>query len=250
MASFRLPVALAGALGGRIQFGWAAKRIEQEQGIVRVYCSGSAGAHRTFTAERLVCAIRFSVLRDVELVPAFSAEKLRAIRELEHTSVVRTFIQYRRRPWTEWGWSTDLPIMHVLDAAPTQPQASGILEAYRVGPCARAASPLSEEERIARTVRGLSQFAPEVSSEAQRGTSYAWGLDPWARGAFAWFRPKQLTQWGRLLATREGRVHFAGDQTSPMPGWMEGSLLSGQRAAREILSGASGGAWRRGLRGA
>ncbi|NVI97585.1 FAD-dependent oxidoreductase [Myxococcus sp. AM009] len=252
--SDRLPVALAGALGGRIQFGWAAKRIEQEQGAVRVYCRGSTGEHRTFTAERLVCAIPFSVLRDVELVPAFSAEKMRAIRELEHASVVRTFIQYQRRLWTEWGWSngwlTDLPIMHVLDAAPTQPQASGILEAYRVGPCARAAGLLSEDERIAMTVRGLSQFAPELSSEVRSGTSYAWDLDPWARGAFAWFRPTQLTQWGRALATREGRVHFAGDQTSPMPGWMEGALLSGQRAALEILSGANGVGMAEGLRGA
>ncbi|NOJ79565.1 flavin monoamine oxidase family protein [Myxococcus xanthus] len=252
--SDRLPAALAETLGGRIQFGCAAKRIAQEQGTVRVYCRSSTGEHTTFTAERLVCAIPFSVLRDVELVPAFSADKLRAIRELEHTSVVRTFIQYRRRLWTEWGWSsgwlTDLPIMHVLDAAPTQPPPSGILEAYCVGPCARAAGLLSEEERIAMTVRGLSQFAPELSSEVQSGTSYAWDLDPWARGAFAWFRPTQLTQWGHALVAREGRVHFAGDQTSPMPGWMEGALFSGQRAALEILSGASGACMAGGLRGA
>ncbi len=239
--SERLPAALAGTLGERIQLGWAARRIEQDDATVRVHCVGSTGERRTFTAKRLVCAIPFSVLRGLELVPALSEDKMRAIRELEHTSVVRTFIQCRRRLWAEWGWShgwlTDLPIMHVLDAAPAQPQPSGILEAYAAGPRARAAARLSEEERIAMAVGGLSQVAPELSAEVQAGTSYAWDLDPWARGAFAWFRPTQLATWGRAVATREGNIHFAGDQTSPMPGWMEGALLSGRRAALEILPG-------------
>ena len=36
------------------------------------------------------------------------------------------------------------------------------------------------------------------------------------------------------LARPEGRVHFAGDHTSPWPGWMNGALQSGARAAREV----------------
>jgi monoamine oxidase len=238
--SDRLPAALAESLGERIQLGWAARHIEQEHATVRVHCLGRAGEPRTFTADRFVCAIPFSVLRDIVISPALSERKARAIRELEHTSVVRIFVQCQRRFWVERGWShawlTDLPIMHVLDAAPTQPQRSGILEAYIAGPRARAAARLSGEERVAMAVQGMSQIAPELSSEVQLGTSYAWDLDPWAKGAFAWFRPTQLTEWGSVLATPEGRIHFAGDQTSPMPGWMEGALLSGRRAAFEILS--------------
>ncbi|MFY0570239.1 flavin monoamine oxidase family protein [Archangium lansingense] len=238
--SDRLPAALAKSMGERLRLGWAARRIEQDPTTVRVHCVGSAGEPCTFTAERLVCAIPFPVLRDVEISPALSERKARAVRELEHTSVVRVFVQFRRRLWEERGWSlawlTDLPIMHVLDASPTQPGRSGLLEAYIAGPRARAAARLSEEERLAMVVRGMSQVAPELASEVQAGASYAWDLDPWARGAFAWFRPKQLTEWGSALASAEGRLHFAGDQTSPMPGWMEGALLSGRRAAAEILA--------------
>jgi monoamine oxidase len=244
--SDRLPAALAHALGERIQLGWAARRIEQEHATLRVQCLGREGEPRTLTAERLVCAIPFSVLRDLEISPALPERKARAIRELEHTSVVRVFVQCRRRFWVERGWShawlTDLPIMHVLDASPTQPRQSGILEAYIAGPRARAAALLSNEERIAMAVRNMSQLALELSSEVQLGTSYAWDLDPWARGAFAWFRPGQLTDWGPALAAPEGRIHFAGDQTSPMPGWMEGALVSGRRAASEILAGSASAA--------
>jgi monoamine oxidase len=36
------------------------------------------------------------------------------------------------------------------------------------------------------------------------------------------------------VATPEGRVHFAGDHTSPWIRWMQGALHSGNRVAREI----------------
>jgi monoamine oxidase len=32
----------------------------------------------------------------------------------------------------------------------------------------------------------------------------------------------------------EGRVHFAGEHTSPWPGWIQGALHSGLRAASEV----------------
>jgi monoamine oxidase len=34
--------------------------------------------------------------------------------------------------------------------------------------------------------------------------------------------------------TAEGRLHFAGEHTSPFQGWMQGALVSGRRAAREV----------------
>jgi monoamine oxidase len=37
-----------------------------------------------------------------------------------------------------------------------------------------------------------------------------------------------------LLARPEGRLHFAGDHTSALPGWMQGALESGFRAAGEV----------------
>jgi monoamine oxidase len=40
------------------------------------------------------------------------------------------------------------------------------------------------------------------------------------------------------LARAEGRVHFAGDHTSAGPGWMQGAVESGLRAAQEISEAA------------
>jgi monoamine oxidase len=40
------------------------------------------------------------------------------------------------------------------------------------------------------------------------------------------------------IARPEGRVHFAGEHTSPWAQWMQGALESGLRAAREIRESA------------
>ena len=62
-----------------------------------------------------------------------------------------------------------------------------------------------------------------------------WAEDPWAGGAYLQFLPGQLYDLKPHFASPEGRVHFAGDHTSHIPGWMQGALMSGQRAAGEIL---------------
>ena len=56
----------------------------------------------------------------------------------------------------------------------------------------------------------------------------------WSRGAYAWFRPGEMSSLLPHIASPEGRIHFAGDHTSPVPGWMNGALQSGNRAAREV----------------
>jgi Flavin containing amine oxidoreductase len=38
--------------------------------------------------------------------------------------------------------------------------------------------------------------------------------------------------WGR----QEGRIHFAGDSTSRLAGWMQGGIESGQRVACEVAA--------------
>jgi monoamine oxidase len=61
-----------------------------------------------------------------------------------------------------------------------------------------------------------------------------WDDDPYARGAYGWFRPGQMTTLYPVLATAEGRIHFAGEATSVLPAWMQGALESGVRAATEV----------------
>lgn len=76
-------------------------------------------------------------------------------------------------------------------------------------------------------------------SRAARPVAYVekvWLEDPWSRGSYGFFTPGALTVYGPILATPVGRLHWAGSETSlSWPGYMEGAVRSGQRAAQEAL---------------
>jgi monoamine oxidase len=49
------------------------------------------------------------------------------------------------------------------------------------------------------------------------------------------FAPGELAEWGRRLGEPDGRVHYAGAETSDLPSFMEGAVRAGERAAAEVL---------------
>jgi monoamine oxidase len=232
-----LPRAFAARLAEKIRYGAPVVRIEQDERAGRaVYLQG--GERRTATADYVLSAMPFSVLRRVDIAPAFSPEKMRAIRGLRHTSVVRVFLQCKRRFWTEQGTETiigsDLPAAWTRHVTTNQPGPRGILESYRGGAAARRISAMSEPERLSDTLRDMERIYPGLTQNYEGGASYDWHRDEWARGDYAWFAPGELSSLFPSIALPEGRVHFAGEQTSSQPGWMQGALASGLRAAREI----------------
>ncbi len=49
------------------------------------------------------------------------------------------------------------------------------------------------------------------------------------------FAPGELSSWGGRLGVADGRVHYAGAETSDLPSFMEGAVRAGERAAAEVL---------------
>lgn len=232
-----LPKALATHLASKIRYGSPVVKIEQDAREVRVTYS-QAGATETISADYLVCTIPFSILREIEVRPEFSPEKRRAIRELPYTSATRVYVQSRREYWARAGLGvsayTDLPVMAIVNSTLNQTGARGILESYTAGENARRMAGLSEGERLEFTSRQMEQVYPGIRKNFEGGASVAWDEDRWARGAYAWFKPGQMTELLPHVARAEGRIHFAGEHTSSWPGWMQGAFQSGHRAAREI----------------
>src|SRR5439155_546277 len=93
-----LPRAFASKLQDKIQYGSPVVRIEQDPSKVRVITTQS-GTHHMFEADHLICAIPFPPLRRVEIRPAFSAAKRKAIAELAYDSATRVILQCRTRFW-------------------------------------------------------------------------------------------------------------------------------------------------------
>jgi monoamine oxidase len=93
---------------------------------------------------------------------------------------------------------------------------------------------LSEHGRLTATIEGMAKVYPSIREQYEGGASKWWDEDEWARGAYAWFEPGQMMTLMPHIARPEGRVHFAGDQASSSPRWMEGALESAERVRREI----------------
>jgi hypothetical protein len=56
------------------------------------------------------------------------------------------------------------------------------------------------------------------------------------RRSYLIFAPGELASWGSRLGEPDGRVHYAGAETSALPSFMEGAAQAGERAAAELLA--------------
>ncbi len=233
----RLPRAFATTLVPRIRYQSPVVRIEPGETCAGVVV-GREGQHQRITADHIICTLPFSVLKRVDISPSFSPHKAQAVEQLPYTSSTRVYLQFRRKAWTsERPWvsaATDLPIKWVFEHTVSQPGPRGILEALATGVDGRRVARMPEADRLQFALAQLEQIFPGLAADFERGVSKSWDEDPWARGAFAYFRPGQMQALLPHIVAPEGRVHFAGEHTSPWSGWMEGALESGLRAAREV----------------
>lgn len=234
----RLAYALAECeeLRGRIEYQTPIARIEMSEGGRRVVCLTSDG--KRFEGDHLICSIPFSVLRTLDLSLPLSPEKRKAIAELPYTSVTKVYAQASSRVWEPAGMPavthTDLPVQWVNHPTHLQPGPRAILEAYTAGPRARRFDAMDNASRVADAIAQFDVLHPGFGALAECGTSISWGLDPWARGDYCWFKPGGLSTLFPHVSGAEGRVHFAGDHASVLPGWIQGAFEAGHRAAAEV----------------
>lgn len=232
-----LPKAFAQQMSGIISYGAEVIKIDRSREGIRVtYLQG--GAEKSVAGDYLICAIPFPLLKKINVSPAFSPEKRRAIDELKYTSVSRVFLQSRKKFWLQNGLhgytSTDSPVQFTGDATLFQNGARGLLESYAAGRRARHIAGLPDEKRIDFVRKEMERVYPGIGANYEGGVSKCWDEDRWAAGAYSWFGVGDLTTLKTTIARPEGRIYFAGEHTSSWVGWMQGALESGFNAAQKI----------------
>jgi monoamine oxidase len=164
---------------------------------------------------------------------------MRVIKELPYFSATRFLLQARSRFWNVSGLNgsarTDRPA-EIWDCTYDVSATRGVLGATAGGEAGRLTAEMGDEQCMAFGKDVVAQAFPELPLNFEKGVAYRWSREPWSRGAFAVFRPGQMSAFMPEVVRPEGRVHFAGEHTSSWMGWMEGALESGERAAREVLS--------------
>ncbi|MFM8773844.1 MAG: flavin monoamine oxidase family protein, partial [Actinomycetota bacterium] len=234
----QLAEAFASTLTDDIHFGRIVRRIEADDAGVSVHVDSPVGPE-TYRADYAICTLPLPLALDVDFVPDLPVERRDAMQAVTYASLSRVALQCRRRFWLELGRSgfedTDECVAEVWDLTVGEPGERGVLVAYSGGNEARHVTAMAEDARIAYTIARLEPLLPGLSEHVEGGVSTCWDAEPWARGGGAWFRPGQ-SGLREVIAAPYGRVHFAGEATSPWPGWVQGALESARRATAEILA--------------
>ena len=195
------------------------------------------GRHQTVTADKLIYAIPFPVLRHLETAPRFSPQKRQAVHEMGYGSLSRLTFQVRQRYWLDQGANgfanTDIP-GEIWDATFDQPGSRSLLQLYLQGSASEYASAMTEDERVRFGIRQVDRVFPGLEEHLEGAVSQCWDNDPWARGATRLMHVGQGAVFHPHVATPEGHIHFAGEHTSTWYAWMNGAIESGSRAADEV----------------
>jgi monoamine oxidase len=227
-----LPKAFAAKLADKIHYESPVVNIDQDQNSVRVTFLNK-GKQETVSGDRLLCALPFSLLRNIELPATFPEKKRKAINEVRYDNVSRVYLQAKKRSWEEKGLSGfafTKEAVEVWQPTWSQPGTRGILMTYnRPGEAERIAA-LKPDERISSTLNQLDQWFTGLRANFEKGTTKVWMEDEWSRGAWAFAGVNNLL----MFSQPEGRIHFAGEHLSFSFSWMQGALESAARAVKMI----------------
>ena len=227
-----LPRALATRLKEKIRYNSPVVKINQDEKSVQVTFVEQGKTH-TISGDRTLCALPFTLLRNVELPAGFAEAKRKVIKDLHYDSVSRVYLQAKRRSWEDKGlngFAITKDAVEIWQPTWNQPGPRGIIMTYnRPGQAERIAA-MKDPDRIASTLDQLSPLFPGLRENFEKGATKCWIEDEWSRGAWAFAGMGNLA----LFAKPEGRMHFAGEHLSFAFSWMQGALDSSARAVKQI----------------
>jgi monoamine oxidase len=210
---------------------------------------GTAAGAKTETFDAVVLALPFTRLRQVKGLDALglSPAKLKAIRELGYGNNMKLVCGASSRVWgtaaaglsqpSNGCFYSDLPFQNVWDSSRAQPGEHGLLSNFMAG----AALPATQDAALENLRIGLSAISPAIGAALDKDSaaSFSWASHALNLGSYACSKTGQYTSLLAAAGAKEcdGRLHFAGEHTEPeFLGYMNGAVMSGNRAALEILT--------------
>ena len=196
-------------------------------------------SHQTLSSAFAILAVPLTAARRIDFHSSLPPAWQRMVDEVAYGAVTKVLVQYRKRFWVQQGWngrlSTDAPIVLTWHATSHLESESGILTVYTGGDPAVKLAALSDGERIRLAVSEIERLFPGSSDLVEHAATVAWPNEEFTRGSYMALAPGQVTAYWETLMQPAGRLFFAGEHATPLQGFMEGAVESGQRAARLIL---------------
>ena len=233
----RIPCALADALPDvRLNAPVTSIRLLPD-GVTVTYQKN--GLYETIHSSFAILAVPLTTARWIDFHSSLPPAYQSMLEEVSYGAVTKVLLQYRKRFWEGNGWngrlSTD-KLVYTWHATSHVESDDGIITVYTGGEPASRLAALSDEQRIGVAVDEIERLFPGSSDLLEHAATVAWPNEEFTRGSYMALAPGQVTAHWEKLMTPAGRLFFAGEHATPLQGFMEGAVESGQRAARTILT--------------
>lgn len=191
---------------------------------------------RTVAAAHLVVACSLVPVRTWRFDPVLPGAFGRAVAELGYGTVTKTAVQFAEHAWPRGYATTELASQRIYETTEDQGDGPPVLMAYTGGDGGRRLAALDEAARVATVVADVhTMYGIDAPSIA--GVSRAWSNEPRFGGAYAAYRPGQVTAHWQVLREPCGPIHLAGEHVATWTGYLEGAVESGERVAARLLAG-------------
>jgi monoamine oxidase len=241
--NYEIPKALAENAeknGAKFILSAKIKQISHTPNSVKLSYQDKKGKINTIEADKLVCTIPYSVLREIRFSPTLPEAKAKAINELAYTQITKVFMQGSRFEWDRRNLGTsiwtDSPLERIFNGSGQRGDVRGIFTVWTEGEGGLITAKMSDAARQKWARIELEKALPFMKGAIERTQTKSWTNDEFTRGAYSHFTKGQLTALKPHLKTAVGAIHFAGEHTAENAPGMEGALESAERVVAEIAT--------------
>ncbi|MEJ8668337.1 FAD-dependent oxidoreductase [Streptomyces sp. MS1.AVA.1] len=189
-----------------------------------VYVTTTSGTR--YSAKAVVVAMPVNALNTVKFTPSLPAALTTAASQgIAVSNAVKLWIHARKGAGRVYGQGAEggSPIPMLL---PFKETSEGMLYV------AFSTDPRFDATNVTQVKKAVQQLG--VNLDVIGVKVHDWGRDPYARGGWAFRKPRQLTTLYPDVTFTSGRLSFAsGDIANGWSGYIDGAIESGLRAARQ-----------------
>ncbi|MCC6171719.1 MAG: FAD-dependent oxidoreductase [Gammaproteobacteria bacterium] len=230
----RLPEAMAKRLATPVRTGKAVVRIVNEGAKAEVSCLDGSW----YTADFVVCALPFSVLRRITILPALPSRQAEAVATSVYGGTTHVILEPTAPFWEQDGYGpsmyTDGPLERVF--APRIGDGIPFLRVWINGYAADRLDALPPAQLGEFVVREFERIRPAARGRVRVRAIFSWGAEPYTLGHRHVFLPGQVNRFAKDMDRPWQRMHFCGEHLRRMEFGMESAMETADRVAVEILS--------------
>jgi monoamine oxidase len=228
---------LARKLGRRVILEAIVTEVQSAHGLARVV--SSKGEWR---CRRVVVALPPPLVSTLEFHPALDPARVQLAQRQPMGSTVKVNVVYDKPFWRDDGLSGSVvadtsPIKVTYDNSPPG-GTPGVIVGFMEGFDGSRNYDARRRTRRQEVINNLAKFFGPKARHPKQYLELVWAAERFTGGAYGSYNPPGvLTSLGHVAGRSHGLLHFACSDHSPeWPGYMDGAIRQGERAAKEVLA--------------